>query len=177
VRSCTVQGKGDVVGRRVLMYRGAMAHVHQINVSKGGVPKRPVDRAMVTGGGMSGDDQANKRHHGGPRQTLCLYSLEVIEALRDEGHPIEPGFAGENITMAGIEWPGLAERDRFRIGPELVIEITDPTAPCSKNAGWFLDGDFRRMSHEAHPGFSRWYAIVVAPGEVGVGDKIEKLPA
>jgi MOSC domain-containing protein YiiM len=152
-----------------------MAHVHQLNVSNGGVPKRPVDRAIVTPGGMAGDDQADKRHHGGPRQTLCLYSLEVIEALRGEGHPIQAGFAGENITMAGVDWAGLAEGDRFRLGAELVIEVTDPATPCSKNADWFLDGDFRRMSHTAHPGFSRWYAIVLEPGEVAVGDGIDQL--
>jgi MOSC domain-containing protein YiiM len=78
-------------------------HIHQISLSGGGVPKLPVNRR---GGprGVVGDDQADKRHHGHPEQALCVWSLEVIEALRDEGHPIEPGFAGENITVAGLDW-------------------------------------------------------------------------
>lgn len=132
----------------------------------------PVEQARVGLGGMQGDDQADKRHHGGPRQTLCLYSAEVIAELQSEGHPIAPGSAGENITVSGIDWASLAEGDMFRIGPDLVISITDPATPCAKNAGWFRDGDFRRMSHSAHPGSSRWYAKVLQPGLVTTGDEI-----
>lgn len=154
-----------------------MAHVHQINVSNGGVPKRPVPGAKVSVDGMAGDDQADNKHHGGPRQTLCLYSLEVIEALQGQGHPIEPGFAGENITLSGVDWPSIESGDRFRAGDDLIFEITDPATPCSKNAGWFKDGNFRRMSHTAYPGFSRWYAIVINPGDITSGDPVTKLTA
>lgn len=149
-----------------------MAHIHQINISNGGVPKLPVDTAYVTVEGMEGDDQSDKKHHGGPRQTLCLYSLEVIELLQLEGHPIAPGSAGENLTLAGMDWGDLAGGDRFQIGDNLLIEITDPATPCSKNAQWFLDGNIRRISHNAHPGFSRWYAKVLNPGEVTTGDPV-----
>lgn len=149
-----------------------MAHLHQINTSHGGVPKLPVAEAKIGSDGVDGDHQADRRYHGGPRQTLCLYSLEVIEALQSEGHPIAPGYAGENLTLAGIDWPSLTEGDRFRVGDELVIEITDPASPCAKNASWFLEGNFRRMSHKSHPGFSRWYAVVVTPGEVRAGDPV-----
>ncbi len=154
-----------------------MAHVHQINISNGGVPKLPISTGKVDADGMVGDDQNDKKHHGGPRQTLCLYSLDVIQSLQEEGHPIEPGFAGENITLAGVDWPTIRSGDRFKAGQDLIIEITDPATPCSKNAGWFLDGNFRRMSHTAHPGFSRWYAIVINPGEIAAGDAVEKLTA
>ncbi|HEY5889674.1 MAG TPA: MOSC domain-containing protein [Acidimicrobiia bacterium] len=152
-----------------------MAHVHQINISDGGVPKLPVATAKVGVDGMMGDNQADKKHHGGPRQTLCLYSVDVIEELRNEGHPIQPGHAGENITLAGVDWPSIQSGDRFRVGDDLIVEFTDPATPCSKNAGWFLDRNFTRMSHTAHPGSSRWYAIVVNPGEVATGDAVEKL--
>ncbi|MCB1245859.1 MAG: MOSC domain-containing protein, partial [Acidimicrobiia bacterium] len=108
-----------------------MAHVHQINVSDGGVPKLPVPSAQVEIGGMDGDDQADKVHHGGPEQDLCLFSLEVIDALRHEGHPIAPGSAGENLTIAGIDWSSVTSGQKFRIGDELLIEITDTATPCS----------------------------------------------
>lgn len=152
-----------------------MSHVHQINVSNGGVPKLPVDMAGVGINGMEGDDQADKKHHGGPRQTLCLYSLEVIESLQAEGHPIAPGYAGENLTLSGVDWSNLGDGDRYRIGADLIIEITDPATPCSKNASWFLNGNFRRMSDTAYPGFSRWYARVIKPGAVAVGDSVEQI--
>lgn len=152
-----------------------MAHIHQINVSDGGVPKLPVDSAVVRTDGMEGDRQADRKHHGGPDQTLCLYSLEVIEMFRAEGHPIAPGSAGENLTIAGLDWAGVAPLQRYRIGHALVIEITDVATPCAKNAQWFADGRFGRMSDTRRPGASRWYAKVLTPGVVAKGDPIVRL--
>lgn len=149
-----------------------MARIHQINVSNGGVPKLPVDRAAVSTDGMEGDRQADRKHHGGPDQTLCLYSLEVIERLRSEGHPISPGSAGENLTISGLDWATVAPDQRFRIGETLVIEITDTATPCAKNAQWFADGNFSRMSDARHPGSSRWYARVLTPGVVATADPV-----
>jgi MOSC domain-containing protein YiiM len=146
--------------------------IHQINVSGGGVPKRSIPAAHVAIGGVVGDDQNDKRHHGGPDQDLCLYSLEIIEALRAEGHPIEPGFAGENITITGLDWALMKQGITLQIGPDLVAAVTWPAVPCSKNAPWFKDRDFRRMSEDDHPGWSRWYARVVQPGDITVGDGI-----
>ncbi|MFB3051541.1 MAG: MOSC domain-containing protein, partial [Acidimicrobiia bacterium] len=77
-----------------------MADIHQINVSDGGVPKTSVDHAMINERGVVGDRQEDTVHHGSPDQALCLYSLEVIERFKAEGHPIEPGFAGENLTIS-----------------------------------------------------------------------------
>lgn len=152
-----------------------MALIHQINVSDGGVPKLPVDRAAVALDGMEGDRQADRKHHGGPDQTLCLYSLEVIEMLREEGHPIAPGSAGENLTISGLDWAAVAPEQRFRIGAELEIEITDVATPCAKNAQWFTDGKFGRMSDTKHPGASRWYARVLTPGTVTTGDPVVQI--
>src|SRR2546429_5932889 len=57
-------------------------HVHQINVSDGGVPKLPVPKAYITVQGVAGDRQRSVQYHGGADRGLCLYALEVIEALR-----------------------------------------------------------------------------------------------
>jgi len=146
--------------------------VVSINVSDGGVPKRPIPSTYVTTAGMEGDRQGDVRHHGGPLQTLCLLSLEVIEALRAEGHPIEPGSAGENLTLSGLDWDVMSEGVILRIGGDLVAEVTVPATPCSKNAQWFNDRRFTRMDHDKHPGFSRWYARVLKPGLVSTGDDV-----
>ncbi|HLU52720.1 MAG TPA: MOSC domain-containing protein [Acidimicrobiia bacterium] len=145
--------------------------VHQINVSHGGVPKRPVAAAFVGADGVAGDAQDDTRHHGGPEKAVCLYSLEVIEALRAEGHPIQPGYAGENLTIAGIEWAEVVPGVRLRVGDAL-LEITAPTTPCYKNAAWFIEGDFTRMHHGLHPGWSRMYARVLEEGRVAAGDPV-----
>ncbi len=146
--------------------------VHQINVSNGGVPKLPVAEAVVAVSGVSGDDQADKVHHGGPDQAVCLFSVDVIERLRREGHPIFPGAAGENLTLAGVDWDLVRPGARLRVG-EALLEITFPAAPCSKNARWFLNGRFNRMNDRKHPGWSRMYARVLTEGRVSTGDPVQ----
>ena len=149
-----------------------MAHVHQINISNGGVPKTPISRARVTVNGVVGDDHDDKVHHGGPERALCLFSLEVIERFQDEGHPIEPGYAGENLTISGLDWAELVPGSKLAIGDEVVAEITSYTSPCATNAAWFKEGDFTRMLQSRHPGESRVYARVIRTGEITEGDAV-----
>jgi MOSC domain-containing protein YiiM len=104
-------------------------------------------------------------------QALCLWSAEVIDALRAEGHPIEPGLAGENITLAGIDWASVQPGTQMLIG-DVLAEISAWSTPCVKNAPWFVDRDFHRMDHDRHPGWSRAYAWVREPGTVRQGDKV-----
>jgi len=146
--------------------------VHQVNTSGGGVPKLPVPTGRLEVGGVVGDMQADRKHHGGPDQDLCLFSLEVLAALRDEGHPILPGGAGENLTLSGLDWAAMRPGLRLRIGAEAIAELTWPAAPCAKNSRWFSDRDHTRISHELHPGWSRWYARVLVPGDVTAGDLV-----
>lgn len=152
-----------------------MARVHQISISNGGVPKTPISGADVTENGVAGDAQRDKVNHGGPERALCLFSLEVIESFRSEGHPIEPGFAGENLTLSGLDWAEVIPGSRLAIGDEVVAEITSYTAPCANNAAWFKNGDFTRMLQRRHPGESRVYARVARPGRVVVGDEVQLL--
>lgn len=145
--------------------------VHQLSASDGGVPKRPVTVAEVGDRGLIGDRQAARQHHGRPLQALCLWSLEIIDALQAEGHPIEPGAAGENITLSGIDWSTIRPGTQLLIG-DVLAEISAWSTPCSKNAQWFSDGDFNRMDHERHPGWSRAYAWVREPGTIRSGDPV-----
>lgn len=152
-----------------------MGRVHQINTSDGGVPKLAVDRAVVDTSGVVGDEQADKVHHGSPDQALCLYSLEVIETLRSEGHSISSGSAGENITVSGLDWQRVVPGTRMQIGP-VEIEVTYYAIPCAKNAQWFVDGEFNRMHASKHPGESRVYARVLEGGPIQTGDPVELRP-
>lgn len=150
--------------------------VAQISTSGGGVPKRAVDRAHVTAAGVEGDRQDNRTHHGRPWQAVCLWSAEVIAQLQAEGHPIGWGSAGENLTLAGLDWASLRPGTRLLAGTAL-LELTAHAIPCRKNARWFSDGRFRRMAHEVAPGRSRLYARVVVGGVVAVGDPVAVEPA
>lgn len=167
-------GRGLVaLGAGAPTQTGAVA---QLNRSDGGVPKLPVDAVDVDHRGLVGDRQAARQHHGRPFQALCLWSAEVIEALQAEGHPIGPGRAGENVTIAGIDWTTIRSGVQLRIG-DVLAEISAWSTPCWKNAGWFIDGDIDRMDHAHHPGWSRAYAWVRRPGTIRTGDPVVVEPA
>lgn len=146
--------------------------VYQVSLSNGGVPKLSVASAQVTFQGLAGDRQRNRKYHGGPERAVCLYSLEVIDVLRAEGHSIAPGSAGENLTVAGLDWPQLKPGDRLTIGAHVRLELTSYTTPCHLNAQWFKNGDFSRIEQEAYPGWSRLYARVIREGVVKAGDVV-----
>jgi len=145
-------------------------YLHQISVSNGGVPKLAVPQARVTKDGVAGDRQRNREVHGGPDRAVCVFALEVIKALRNEGHSIAPGSAGENFTLAGLDWKHIEPGTRLRIGEEVFLEVVSYTAPCKHNACWFKGEDYSRISQKKHPGWSRIYARVLAEGVVRQGD-------
>jgi MOSC domain-containing protein YiiM len=137
------------------------------------VPKHPVLEAMIAKTGVEGDRQRNLKVHGGPDRALCLFSHDLIERLQDEGHSIDAGSSGENLTLAGLDWEKLKPGDRLRIGPDVQVEIMSYTAPCDLNAQWFRDGDYTRISQKKNPGWSRLYAKVLREGVVRPGDAVE----
>ena len=151
--------------------RGAIV---SINLSKeGGVPKLPVSKATVGVQGIVGDYnwfRANKRNMD-PGRAMSLYSHERIVALQEEGHPIEIGSSGENLTVAGVPWGVLQVGTQLRAG-EVLLELSEPCAPCGKISGSFMEGGFSRIDHDVEEGWSRWLASVVEPGILEVGDWI-----
>lgn len=146
-----------------------------INVSQGGVPKRPVGEASVSTGGLAGDRQRNLRVHGGPDRAVSLYAAERIAALRLAGHPIDAGTTGENLTVSGVDWDAVVPGARLRVG-EVVLEVTRYASPCETIAGSFSGGEFTRISQKLHAGWSRVYARVLAAGTVRTGDPVELEP-
>ncbi len=150
----------------------AVGRLESIQVSNGGVPKLRVDHPVRIGAnGLDGDRQRDLRYHGGPDRAVCLLALEIIDALRAEGHPIDRGTTGENLTVSGLDWSLVQAGARLAIG-DVVIEITKPAHPCKNLVGSFLDGDFSRLSAKLHPGRTRMYARVIRPGLVQAGDRV-----
>jgi MOSC domain-containing protein YiiM len=140
--------------------------------SGGGVPKQPIAEAVVGYRGVDGDRQATRQHHGRVWQALCLWSADVVDRLRGEGHPIALGNAGENVSISGIDWPSLRPGTRIGIGDGVLVEVSAYATPCKKNAGWFLGGDFDRMNHDRERGVSRVYASVLRDGTIRPNDPV-----
>ena len=148
--------------------------IHSINVSGfGGVPKMSVKAAIIGFEGLSGDYNRfrTERKAGDPGRAVCIFSLERIRELQREGHPIDIGTAGENLTIEGLDWPSLRAGMTLRVG-DASITLSEPCAPCSK-IGWSFKGEnFSRVDHEKQEGWSRWSASVVEEGAESVSDSV-----
>ena len=146
--------------------------IHSINISSGGVPKRAVDSANILKNGVKGDFNRFRDSRGGdPDRAVCIFSLERINEMKQEGHPIEIGSTGENLTIQGVDWNTLVEGARLEIG-DVILELSEPCAPCSKIGESFIERRFGRVDHEQEFGWSRWLARVVREGSVSIGDSV-----
>jgi MOSC domain-containing protein YiiM len=164
----------DRNGEELDSYRTGV--LYSINVSSGGVPKGRVTGAQVSRLGLINDAQNDTIHHGGLERAVCVYSLERIRALQAEGHPIDVGTAGENVTLEGIDWDHVVPGVRLRLGQAVTLEVASFTTPCKTIRESFTDGEFVRISHKLHPGWSRVYTRVLSEGEIHAGDSVELTP-
>ncbi len=142
--------------------------VTQLNAGTGGVPKAAIDDVEVGFGGVTGDVQKSRQHHGRPWQALCIWSADVIDAFNAQGHQLFPGAAGENVTVRGLHWPDVRPGVRLQLG-EVLCEVSAYAFPCKQNASWFRDGDFMAM-WSGNGAVSRLYATVLQPGRIATGD-------
>ena len=171
-----------------------MAFIHSVNLGRAtpagylkgrvtGIDKRPVDHPVqvsapgpkhVAGSGLAGDDVCNRRHHGGDDQAVYAYAGEDLDRWAAElGRALPPGSFGENLTTTGIDISESMLGERWAIGDELVLEITDPRIPCRTFAGFLEErGWVRRFSQRAEPGT---YLRVITPGAVRAGDRLTVL--
>jgi MOSC domain-containing protein YiiM len=148
------------------------AKITQISVNPaGGVPKLRVESARLGLERVEGDKQRSLKFHGGPTRAVCLFSSEIIEKLKAEGHPISPGTTGENLTVQGLDWNQIVPGVQLQIGDAL-IEITSYTTPCKNIAASFQEGDFMRISQKKFPGESRVYGKILNEATVYEGDEV-----
>ncbi|MBK9170678.1 MAG: MOSC domain-containing protein [Bryobacterales bacterium] len=149
----------------------------QVNVSRGGLPKRPIESGIVTPLGIEGDCCAHPKIHGGPMQAVLLITAETIDELAQRGYPVSYGSLGENLTVRGIDRRFLRSGQTFLAGTAR-IELTKLRTPCSALDVYGPDlqrelfdkavkqGDFSSPRW----GMSGFYARVVTPGFVKAGD-------
>ncbi|MBV8845524.1 MAG: MOSC domain-containing protein [Bryobacterales bacterium] len=158
------------------------AFVLQINISNGGIPKRPIAEAVVTPLGIHGDRHAHPEVHGGPKKALLLITSEGIEELKAAGFPVYNGALGENITSTGLDRRDLRIGQRVRVG-EVELELTKVRAPCftiqvyGANIGEAVYDQDVKSGDPSSPrwGLSGFYFRVIKPGIIHPGDRITLL--
>ena len=161
------------MGLRQQLDNTQTGRVVSINLSNGGVPKKSVTVAQVSRSGLVGDAHNDTEGHGGPERAVCIYSVERIRDLQAEGHPIQIGTAGENLTVEGIDWSLVGPGARFKVGHGVELEVASYTNPCKTIKGSFIEGKFVRIAQKLHPGWSRVYARVLSEGQIRAGDPVE----
>ena len=157
---------------------GTRGVVHSVNVSQeGGVPKLPVKAATIRFEGVEGDHNRfrTERKGGDPGRAVNIFSLERIHDLQGEGHAIDVGSTGENLTIEGVDWDSLEVGMSLKVG-DATIELSEPCAPCWKIGDSFEGRNFSRIDHDKEVGWSRWSARVVEEGAVSVGDPVSVIP-
>ncbi len=149
----------------------SVGSVSGLFISNGGVPKTPIDTAVILARGIDGDRQATRKHHGRAWQALCLWSAEVVAGLQAEGHPIQPGSAGENVSISGLDWKYVVPGTLLQIGT-VIAEVSSYSIPCAKNARWFSDRDPQRIHFTAAGSLSRVYASVIQTGVIALHNEV-----
>ena len=155
--------------------KAMVGSVASVNVSHGGVPKRPIPAGWVDRLGLEADAHSEPEPiHGGVDQAISIYSVESIDRVVADGHRAFPGAFGENLTLAGIELDALRIGDQLAIGEGgLVLALTARAEPCQTIAHWFVERRIARISSKVNPADARWYASVVAEGPMATGDRVE----
>jgi MOSC domain-containing protein YiiM len=162
-----------------------MAHVVSVNVGtpqpvglrrgrtvKSAIAKAPVaGRVRVAGVNLAGDDQADRRVHGGPDKAVYAYAAEDTAWWEAElGRELGPGAFGDNLTVAGVDVSGAVIGERWRIGT-VELEVCQPRLPCFKLGLRFGDPKMlKRFTRAERPGA---YLRIRREGELGAGDAVE----
>jgi MOSC domain-containing protein YiiM len=112
------------------------------------------------------------RHHGGPDQAVYAYAREDLDAWSVElGRELRSGMFGENLTTTGIDVTNARIGERWRVGAQVVLEVSTPRIPCRTFAGWLGEhGWIKTFTRRAAPGA---YLRVIEPGPIEAGDPIE----
>lgn len=145
-----------------------------------GIDKRPVPGPVAVHApgpkgsgevGLAGDRVYDLAHHGGADQAVYAYAREGLDRWAERlGRPLADGVFGENLTTREIDVDAALIGERWRVGPDLLLEVTCPRIPCNTFQGWLgEDGWMKTFIEAAEPGA---YFRVLEPGEIRPGDPI-----
>ncbi|MBI4151461.1 DUF1653 domain-containing protein [Candidatus Woesearchaeota archaeon] len=166
--------------------------IHQINLETRDIPTYPIERAFVSLEQVISDNGVHDKlhlhrkpgNHEGSQQALCLYSLECLKRLQNEGFPVSPGTLGENVTTEGLDYHAVRIGDIYQLGPKVRVRINKIRTPCQRIADAYgeeiitamFDGRVKRCDYTSPKwGMTGFYAEVFRQGMLQRGDDIERL--
>jgi MOSC domain-containing protein YiiM len=165
------QAIGHVVSVNVGRPRQVSWHNRTVTTS---IWKRPVEgRVRAAGVNLAGDDQSDRRVHGGPTKAVYAYAIEDYHWWAGElSATLDPGTFGENLSLAGVDLGEVVVGERWRIGTT-TFRVTEPRIPCFKLGIRMGDAAFvDRFAGARRPGT---YCAIEEPGDIGAGDTVHLL--
>lgn len=140
-----------------------------------GIWKKPVtERVFARRLNLDGDGQGDLAGHGGEQRAIMVYQLDSYRYWANylKRSDLTPGIFGENLTVEGLADAEVCIGDRFRIGGA-VVEVSQPRDTCYRLGIRLERPDMPALLVAHHrPGF---YLRVIQEGELGAGDRVEKL--
>ncbi len=124
--------------------------------------------------GFAGDEQADRRVHGGPDKAVHLYPAvhygRLAQAFPEAAGQLKPGSLGENLSSPTLDESLVRIGDVFRLGAAL-LQVCQPRNPCWKiDARFGVDG---MAAYIAEHHLAGWYFRVLLPGVVTPGDTLD----
>lgn len=142
-----------------------------------GIAKTPVGGPLLLRPeGLAGDEQADRRVHGGPEKAVHHYPREhYSDWARDLG-PLPllgtVGAFGENISTTGLTETDTAVGDVFRLGGA-ILQVSQGRQPCWKLSRRFGVPDMARRVQDS--GRTGWYYRVLQGGIVAPSDRLQRI--
>ena len=139
-----------------------------------GIYKFPVSGSIVLGPeGFEGDQQADRKVHGGPEKAVHLYPASHYAKLADRfpdiASALVPGSLGENLSTPDLDEGDVRIGDIWQLGTAK-LQVCQPRNPC-----WKIDEKFScegMAAQIAEHRLTGWYWRVIEPGHVNVGDPL-----
>lgn len=124
--------------------------------------------------GLDGDEQGDRRSHGGGDKAVHHYPRDHYAVWRRELPPPAPlldapGAFGENLSTAGPTEADMCVGDLWRAGTAL-LQVSQARQPCWKLNERFGVVDMARRVQAS--GRTGWYYRVIEPGLAGAGDAL-----
>ncbi|MDE2121666.1 MAG: MOSC domain-containing protein [Betaproteobacteria bacterium] len=140
-----------------------------------GMYKQPLREPMqVLADGFAGDEQADRRVHGGPEKAVHLYPARhyavLAAAFADAAPLLVPGSIGENLSSAELDEHDVRVGETWRLGQAL-LQVCQPRNPC-----WKIDERFGCRGMAAfivEQRINGWYWRVLRPGLVDPSDTLD----
>tara|TARA_X000000950_G_C13867190_1_gene641281 strand:- start:311 stop:793 length:483 start_codon:yes stop_codon:yes gene_type:complete len=153
--------------------------INQKPKSKGkpGLPKTPIDLALVTKNGLKDDfnNFRNLKKNNDPDMALMILSCDIINDLNTEGWTVKPGDLGENLTFSNIDYSEFSPSQQYKVG-EIEMEISFICDPCLTLKHLPYIGNARVKDFiKTLVGRRGWYAKVLKPGKIKKGDLLTRI--